>query len=226
MNLEEDAMMVAIGQMTMNQAREKWSDEWAEFVQALSRWKSIYALLRLARLNQLGQAVASAIDDVKERQKALAELGDEYASIIDQMKLTIDEIDTRLSQAVSSKDVLTKKQPEPETFFDLQPTNVALDIADYELPTGANPADPKAWDQAIAELSMQMAGSIGFSKETDQKLKEVQANMAVGFDEIDKMRIKQMKIQDQYDITKPYAIGLIVADIFYSLAAAIQGGIY
>ena len=99
MNLEEDAMMVAIGQMTMNQAREKWSDEWAEFVQALSRWKSIYALLRLARLNQLGQAVASAIDDVKERQKALVELGDEYASIIDQMKLTIDEIDTRLSQA-------------------------------------------------------------------------------------------------------------------------------
>ena len=226
MNLEEDAMLVATGQMTMNQAREKWSDEWAEFVQALSRWKSIHALLRLARLNQLGQAVASAIDDVKERQKALAELGDEYASIIDQMKITIDEIDTRLSLVESSKDVLTTKQPDPETFFDLIPTNRALDIAGDELPTGANPSDPKTWDQAIAELSMQMAGSIGFSKETDQKLKEVQANIAVGFDEIDKMRIKQMQIQDQYDITKPYAIGLIVADIFYSLAAALQGGIY
>ena len=226
MNLEEDAMLVATGQMTMNQAREKWSDEWAEFVQALSRWKSIHALLRLARLNQLGQAVASAIDDVKERQKALAELGDEYASIIDQMKLTIDEIDTRLSLAESSKEELTKKQPEPETLFDLPLTNVALNIADYELPKGANPADPKAWDQAISELSMQMAGSIGFSKETDKKLKEVQANIASGFDEIDKMRIKQMQIQDRYDITKPYAIGLIVADIFYSLAAAIQGGIY
>lgn len=225
MNLEEDAMLVATGQMTMNQAREKWSDEWAEFVQALSRWKSIHALLRLARLNQLGQAVASAIDDVKERQKALAELGDEYASIIDQMKLTIDEIDTRLSLAESSKETLTTNQ-EPETFFDLIPTNRALDIADYELPKGANPADTKAWDQAIAELSMQMAGSIGFANETDKKLKEVQTKIAAGFDEIDKMRIKQMQIQDQYDITKPYAIGLIVADIFYSLAAAIQGGIY
>lgn len=226
MNLEEDAMLVAAGQMTMNQAREKWSDEWAEFVQALSRWKSIHALLRLARINQLGQAVASTIDDAKERQKALAELSDEYSSIIDQMKLTIDDIDARLSLAESAKDILTKKQPEPETFFDLTPINRALDIAGYELPTGANPADPKEWDQAIAELSMEMAGNIGFANETDQKLKEVQANIAVGFDEIDKMRIKQMQIQDQYDITKPYAIGLIVADIFYSLAAAIQGGIY
>lgn len=39
-------------------------------------------------------------------------------------------------------------------------------------------------------------------------------------------KIKYMEAKDRYDITKPYAIGLLVADIFYSLSAAIEGDIY
>ena len=39
-------------------------------------------------------------------------------------------------------------------------------------------------------------------------------------------KIQQRKKQDEYDITKPYAMGLLVADIFYSLSAAIEGDIY
>ena len=50
MNLEEDAMLVAIGQMSMDEAREKWADQWSEFCQSLSRWKSIHQLFRLARI--------------------------------------------------------------------------------------------------------------------------------------------------------------------------------
>ena len=50
MNLEEDAMLVAIGQMSMDEAREKWSDEWADFCKALTRWKSVHQLLRLGRM--------------------------------------------------------------------------------------------------------------------------------------------------------------------------------
>ena len=41
---------------------------------------------------------------------------------------------------------------------------------------------------------------------------------------ISKMKYREAK--DQYDITKPYAMGLLVADIFYSLSAAIEGDIY
>ena len=39
-------------------------------------------------------------------------------------------------------------------------------------------------------------------------------------------KMKYMEAKDQYDITKPYAMGLLVADIFYSLSAAIEGDIY
>ena len=38
--------------------------------------------------------------------------------------------------------------------------------------------------------------------------------------------MKYMEAKDQYDITKPYAMGLLVADVFYSLSAALEGDIY
>ena len=39
-------------------------------------------------------------------------------------------------------------------------------------------------------------------------------------------KAKYMEAKDQYDITKPYAMGLLVADVFYSLSAALEGDIY
>ena len=47
-----------------------------------------------------------------------------------------------------------------------------------------------------------------------------------GQKELDETRVELQKTQDQYDITKPYAMGLLVADIFYTLASALQGEIY
>ena len=44
--------------------------------------------------------------------------------------------------------------------------------------------------------------------------------------EIDELKRKRLVLQDEYDVTKPYAMGLLVADVFYSLAAALQGDIY
>ena len=41
-----------------------------------------------------------------------------------------------------------------------------------------------------------------------------------------KFKMERLKAQDEIDITKPYAMGLLVADIFYSLSAAIEGDIY
>ena len=51
MSMDEDAMMVAIGYMTMGEAREKWSGQWADFCKKLTNWKSIYQLLRLRKLH-------------------------------------------------------------------------------------------------------------------------------------------------------------------------------
>ena len=39
-------------------------------------------------------------------------------------------------------------------------------------------------------------------------------------------KAQRLRALDEYDITKPYAMGLLVADIFYSLSAAIEGDIY
>ena len=50
MNIDEDAMLTAIGQMSMEEARGKWADQWADFCRKLSNWKSIHQLFRLAKL--------------------------------------------------------------------------------------------------------------------------------------------------------------------------------
>ena len=56
-------------------------------------------------------------------------------------------------------------------------------------------------------------------KATDKKRTEKELLLS-------EMHTEKMRLQDQYDITKPYAMGLLVADIFYTLASAIQGEIY
>ena len=73
MNLEEDAMLVAIGQMSMDEAREKWADEWSEFCQSLSRWKSLHELLRLARLNAVKQIFAEAVESEAMHSKRITD---------------------------------------------------------------------------------------------------------------------------------------------------------
>ena len=40
------------------------------------------------------------------------------------------------------------------------------------------------------------------------------------------LKSKQRELNDRFNVVKDYAMGLLVADIFYSLAAALQGGIY
>ena len=52
MSLDEDAMLVAIGQMDIEEARDKYSDEWSDFCRKLSNWKSVHQLFRLANLKE------------------------------------------------------------------------------------------------------------------------------------------------------------------------------
>ena len=68
-----------------------------------------------------------------------------------------------------------------------------------------------------AETAMVKVREIKLRKESDvEKAKSIQREL----------RMKSMKLKDEIDITKPYAMGLLVADAFYSLSAALEGDIY
>ena len=50
--LEEDAMLTAIGQSSIDEMADKYADRWEDFVASMSRWRSIHQLLRLGQLNK------------------------------------------------------------------------------------------------------------------------------------------------------------------------------
>ena len=75
MNLEEDAMLVAIGEMSMDEARDKWADDWNKFIQALTRWKSVHQFLRLGQMRANLRLATEKSKSVEERIKSgLADL--------------------------------------------------------------------------------------------------------------------------------------------------------
>lgn len=72
MDMEEDAMLVAIGFMDIDEARGKWADKWADFCKSLTKWKSVHQLLRLARLNQLVLSSRRFDSAVKDAMKTIS----------------------------------------------------------------------------------------------------------------------------------------------------------
>lgn len=186
--MDEDAMMVAIGYMSMDEARDKYSDEWAEFCKKLSNWKSVHQMLRLSKLH-------STMGNLNE----LADMSTKVQMILEQDK---NNLQASINQAMVS---MGKKPSETE----LMKTYWSIDFF-----LKAHPND----QQAIMEL---------------RKLNDVRDRLISSRKLIQKnediymiSKIKYMAAKDQYDITKPYTMGLLVADIFYSLSAAIEGDIY
>ena len=82
MSMDEDAMLVAIGQMDINEAREKWADQWADFCKKLTKWKSVHQLLRIARLNQLVAELSKFDKVVKDCMKNVREIKTQIYQII------------------------------------------------------------------------------------------------------------------------------------------------
>ena len=186
--MDEDAMMVAIGYMSMDEARDKYSDEWADFCKKLTNWKSIYQLLRLRKLhmemldlNELATMSAGV-------QKILEQEQNNLQASINQAMVSMGKkpSETELMKMYWSVDFFLKAHPnDQQAIMDLRKLN---DVR----------------DKLIA------------SRKLIQKNEDIYM--------ISKM--KYMEAKDRYDITKPYAMGLLVADIFYSLSAAIEGDIY
>ena len=189
MNIDEDAMLTAIGQMSMDEAREKWSDQWADFCKKLSNWKSVHQLFRLAKL--------------KDQMVEMLKLNASYQGQRAAYNLVANDIKTAVYKAMKEVGI---EHPSEKRFLELY-SKAEATIKEY-------PDDPRV-KQSYESL-----------KATKDKLDELMKSRDEALGKAQSAKIKYMEAKDQYDITKPYAMGLLVADVFYSLSAALQGDIY
>ena len=201
MNIEEDAMLTAIGVMSMEEARDKWADQWSEFLQSLSRWKSVHQLFRLARLNSMVSKMSGmhfrmqlAVNQANAGMKEIMALSDEVGKLNKENRKETEEVIRKAMDRIVAGEIPKKDQARIESIIKQQ---MAEDIK--------------------AETAMVKVREMKLRKESDiEKAKNIQREL----------RMKSMKLKDEIDITKPYAMGLLVADVFYSLSAALEGDIY
>lgn len=215
MNLEEDAMLVAIGEMSMEEARDKWADDWNKFIQALTRWKSVHQLLRLGQLLKLKYQLTNDKAYLALQQFNHKEILNHLEMVEENMKnfvipdYELDKIQLRYptDEYGETVEILTQKLGKNRKLKYDYKTDVYI--------WNFHSRYDKDFDEAVATLE-RFEDAIEYRKiekrKIDKQLAETEKNLH--------------RAQDQYDITKPYAMGLLVADIFYSLAAALQGDIY
>ena len=233
MNLEEDAMLVAIGRMSMDEAREKWADQWSEFCQALSRWKSIHELLRLGRLNATMEALAAGIENTQQRIAILNESRKERWAIQDMIDAQASEIWFAQQMAQDARERFQRKGKQPEDIFGFDATPPEYAPTTHRGKKHYQDHVRYAIDAATLDVQDMLAGGDEALKELNaeyelnqQKLKEATENIDKETKGLATQRARMDQLQDEIDVTKPYAMGLLVADVFYSLAAALQGDIY
>lgn len=189
MNIDEDAMLVAIGQMDIDEARDKYSDEWSEFCKKLSNWKSVHQLFRLAKL--------------KDQMVEMLKLDASYQGQRAAYNMVANNIKTAIYKAMKEAGI---EHPSEKRFSELY-SKAEATIKEY----------PN--DQRVTKAYESL-------KATKDKLDELRKERDEATGRIESTKIKYMEAKDQYDITKPYAMGLLVADVFYSLSAALEGDIY
>ena len=197
MNIDEDAMLVAIGQMDIEEARDKYSDEWAEFCKKLTNWKSIHQLFRLKRLTSRVALKTSFVKDVEANTAVNQQLLSQYNA---------------LCKLMDANDKARK-----QTLIRLSEDLKYLDSG--QIPT----------EEYVKRLDKWMADSVKAETtrlEARKEMLDIKKESAFYEDLIGRLKQSIRKHQDEIDITKPYAMGLLVADIFYSLSAAIEGDMY
>lgn len=201
MSLDEDTMMVALGYKSMEEARERWQDEWSDFMRSLSRWKSIHQLFRLARLNSMVSKMAGmhfrmqiAVNQANAAMKEIMALSDEVGKLNKENRKDTEEVIVKAMDRIFNGEIPKKDQARIESIIKMQ---MAEDVK--------------------VETALVKIREMKLREESDvAKAKDIQRSL----------RMKSMQLKDEIDITKPYAMGLLVADVFYSLSAALQGDIY
>ena len=189
MNMDEDAMLVAIGYMSMEEAREKWADQWSEFCKKLTNWKSVHQMFRLAKLHN------TMVESLK--------LNASYQGQKAAYNLVANDIKTAIYKAMKEAGI---EHPSEKRFSELY-NKAEASIKEY----------PN--DQRVTKAYESL-------KATKDKLDELMKGRDEALGKAKSAEMKYMEAKDKYDITKPYAMGLLVADVFYSLSAALEGDIY
>ena len=212
--LEEDAMLTAIGQSSIDEMADKYADRWDEFMESLSRWRSIHQLLRLSQLNKTIQKLTTLEMSQKQTEQTLKHLKGKLLGSFSAQRRYDTMIKNNIKQfqrvvALSEKSAFEKKI----------------------YPIGFQNPKTKKWENRTIDEWRQIfqEREDWIKQRQDATLKKhrgVQIEQAQNQRALDETRVELQKTQDQYDITKPYAMGLLVADIFYTLASAIQGEIY
>lgn len=212
--LEEDAMLTAIGQSSLDEMADKYADRWGEFMESLSRWRSIHQLLRLSQLNKTMQNLITLEMSQKQTEQTLRHLkGRLLGSFSAQHRYNV-MIQENIKQFQRVLDLSNKSAFEQKIY-----------------PIGFQNPKTKKWENRTVEdwrqIFQEREDWIKQRQEaTIKKHRGIQIEQDQNQRALNETRVELQKTQDQYDITKPYAMGLLVADIFYTLASALQGEIY
>lgn len=212
--LEEDAMLTAIGQSSLDEMADKYADRWGEFMESLSRWRSIHQLLRLSQLNKTMQNLITLEMSQKQTEQTLRHLkGRLLGSFSAQHRYNV-MIQENIKQFQRVLDLSNKNAFEQKIY-----------------PIGFQNPKTKKWENRTVEdwrqIFQEREDWIKQRQEaTIKKHRGIQIEQDQNQRALNETRVELQKTQDQYDITKPYAMGLLVADIFYTLASALQGEIY
>ena len=212
--LEEDAMLTAIGQSSLDEMADKYASRWDEFMESLSRWRSIHQLFRLSQLNKTIQKLTTLEMSQKQTEQTLKHLkGRLLGSFSAQHRYDI-MIQENIKQFQRVLSLSNKSAFEQKIY-----------------PIGFQNPKTKKWENRTVEdwrqIFQEREDWIKQRKDaTLKKHRGIEIEQDKNRRALDETRVELQKTQDQYDITKPYAMGLLVADIFYTLANAIQGEIY
>ena len=221
--LEEDAMLTAIGQSSIDEMADKYADRWEDFVASLSRWRSIHQLLRLGQLNKTLQKLTKREQELKpliRRQDENIELCKTLTKTAANAMLAVEAYKSNPQTYTPSK---SGRKPYNTESADIVAGQTLIAVSKYEKKAvPLREIDGKIWKWFVQPISEWQEDL----KWAEDNLELANAKKREGQKELDKTRVELQKTQDQYDITKTYAMGLLVADIFYTLASAIQGEIY
>ena len=212
--LEEDAMLTAIGQSSLDEMADKYADRWEDFMESLSRWRSIHQLFRLSQLNKTIQNLITLQMSQTQTEQTLKHLQGRLLGSFSAQRRYDTMIKNNIKQfqrvvALSEKSAFEQKI----------------------YPVGFQNPKTKKWENRTIDEWRQIfqEREDWIKQRQDATLKKhrgIQIERDQNQRALDETRVELQKTQDQYDITKPYAMGLLVADIFYTLASAIQGEIY
>ena len=229
MNLEEDAMLVAIGWMSMEEARDKWADQWSDFCKSLTRWKSVHQLFRASQLLKQANAAIQCRDVA---QKAIRTINEIKFQIISkqgdvtkpgnfaEQQIRRTHLKRKLEHAREMVGIIDKSGRDPDIALALSRMNYDKRNAKYDPRTDWIVYIYGSKDSAeYRELSARVGA-------VEKELTDLSKTQAVYSEIALRKQMEYSKASDKYDITKPYAMGLLVADVFYSMAAALQGDIY